>query len=104
MQNKDIPVWRFKIVDRVGNDTGEGMCLKNYATSSEINHTMRSILQYYYLEKEKEVRMFREQSVKQRLESLLKQFPGIFSCCSQKQVASYLGTSHEALCRVRAKR
>lgn len=70
----------------------------------EMNRAMRSILQHYYFEKEKEVRMFREQSVKQRLESLLEQFPGIFSCCSQKQVASYLGTSHEALCRVRAKR
>ena len=30
----------------------------------EMNHAMRSILQHYYFEKEKEVRMFREQSVK----------------------------------------
>jgi len=74
-----------------------------YADFPEFNLSGRIMTEKYYLLSEQRAIMLRTTTPEERYEQLIESYPDIFEKASQKQVASYLGITHETLSRLRKK-
>jgi len=74
-----------------------------YSEYPESNQLGRKITEHYYILSEQRAILLRTTTPEERYLKMLGDQPRLFEKMSQKQVASYLGISHETLSRLRGK-